>query len=394
MKVPKVTSIVLIVLTSLSFLNFILKYYTYFVLIVSASKKVTTAEEVDPKSDVPHPHELFVPILTFIATRSPVLYRPWVLVTSSLIEEDFVGFTFSFMLIFYLGKYLENVWGGREFAKFILINILLCNLIIYFYYTFKGFIFGSIHPPVVISCMAINTALVVAVKQRIPNHYILIAKSYLRIKVTLIPFSMMALCLVLNFISHEFYISFLLSVLGFAVSWSYLRFHKNGSNERQLYMLPVALNKRSKRIQTHSNDATLHIDNRHMHGDRSEQFSLYTFFPYPLSIFVRIVTQLIFNSLVQYKVFDKKDFFDDDEPEDVDDILQSMSAQLKLRNEEHILKSNLFGVSSLNGASGAVPAISHIKSTYKTVLNWMSTKKDKTSITMDKRRKLALKELE
>ncbi|KAF6069302.1 hypothetical protein FOB64_003308 [Candida albicans] len=50
--------------------------------------------------EIPHPHELFVPLLTFIPTKSPVLTRPWVLLTSGFIEENFIELFISFILIF------------------------------------------------------------------------------------------------------------------------------------------------------------------------------------------------------------------------------------------------------------------------------------------------------
>lgn len=216
MKVPKVTSILLVVLVSLTMLNFILKYYTYFVLIVLSSKH--SASEVNSiaqeTGEVPHPHELFVPLLTFIPSRSPVFLRPWVLITSSFIEENFVGLTMSFMLFFYLGKYLENMWGSKELTKFVFANVIVANVTLYFYYVLKSFVISEQTmevPPVVISAMAVNMGLFVAIKQRISNHYFIFFKGNLRVKVTFLPFILLVLCFLLLLISEEFYISFLLS---------------------------------------------------------------------------------------------------------------------------------------------------------------------------------------
>ena len=149
---------------------------------VSSSKKLTSDANAiaQETGDVPHPHELFVPLLTFIPTKSPVITRPWVILTSSFIEENFIGLTMSFMLLFYLGKYLENMWGSREYSKFILINIVVTNISIYLYYTLNSIIFHfDTAPPVVISSMGINMGLFVAIKQRISNHYFLFFKGNL-----------------------------------------------------------------------------------------------------------------------------------------------------------------------------------------------------------------------
>lgn len=99
MKVPKVTSILLVVLLSLTFLNFILKYYTYFVIIVTSAKNSDESNSITEETgEIPHPHELYVPLLTFIPTKSPVLTRPWVIITSGFIEETAAGLVLNFIL--------------------------------------------------------------------------------------------------------------------------------------------------------------------------------------------------------------------------------------------------------------------------------------------------------
>ncbi|CUM46116.1 uncharacterized protein AC631_01419 [Debaryomyces fabryi] len=405
MKVPKVTSILLVVLLSLSFLNFILKYYTYFVLIVSSSKKLTSDANAiaQETGDIPHPHELFVPLLTFIPTKSPVITRPWVILTSSFIEENFIGLTMSFMLLFYLGKYLENMWGSREYSKFILINVVVTNVSIYLYYTINSMIFHfDTTPPVVISAMGINMGLFVAIKQRISNHYFLFFKGNLRIRVSYLPFLLLVACFSLQLLSDDFKISFILSLMDFIISWTYLRFFKIGTNERESYLLPFALNRKKSNkskfkftpVSNTSNKtnaidnrtSSLHLDSVPLRGDRSEQFSFYTFFPAPLSLLMKVPTTLIFNIFTHYEILNEKDFPEYEE-DDTD----------KLMFEDiDNLQSNLFGLSSLKGAQDVSP-IRNAGSKLKTVWDWLvSNQKTKVGIknSMDKRRKLALKELE
>lgn len=413
MKLPRVTSILLVVLVSLTFLNFILKYYTYFVLIVSSSK--SAIDEVNSiaqeTGEVPHPHELYVPLLTFIPTKSPVLTRPWVLVTNSFIEETIAGLVINFFLFFYLGKYLESMWGSREYVKFIFTIVLISNSTLYLYYTFKQLLFGESEsvPPVVMSSMAINMGLFIAIKQRISNHYLLFFKGNLRIKIAYLPFILLVVLTFLSFLDEDFEISLQLSVLGFIISWTYLRFFKVGTNDRQSYLLPFSLNrKRSNKskfkvkpppksaLNNDSSDiivpkvtpATLQLDNSSLKGDRSEQFSLYTFFPYPLSVVVKLVGELVFNTLVHYEVLNKNDFvtFDEEDPT----VFQDVDS----------LQSNLFGLSSLSGAQGDISAFPNAGSKLKKIWGWFSSGGLKGSSglglksSMDKRRKLALKELE
>ncbi|CUM63592.1 uncharacterized protein PRCAT00001172001 [Priceomyces carsonii] len=401
MKVPKVTGIFLVVLLSLTILNFLLMYYTYFVLVVSSVRK--TADGIDAETQgngkIPHPHELFVPLLTFIPTRSPVLTRPWVLLTCSFIEIDFISLSVSFLLLFYLGKYLENMWGSREFTKFVMINIIVPNLCIYFYYTLKSNLLGTDeYPPVVLSSMGVNMGFFMAIKQRISNHYFLFFKGNLRIKVTYVPFIALSFFFILSLISEECKITFLLGICGFFTSWVYLRLFKFGTNDRKSYLLPFSLHRKKsdnkfkvmptgKRIER-SQSTTLHIDNAPLKGDRSEQFSFYTLFPYPLSIIVKVMSNSIFLLLTRFKILNKEDFaefdIDGEDPfafEDMDN-----------------LQSNLFGLSSLRGAEG-VSAIPSALPTLKRIWDWLTSREitAKTfniNTNMDKRRKLALKELE
>lgn len=414
MKVPKAASFLLIVLTSLTLLNFILKYYTYFALMVSASKKPTaievpdsTTEHEEPDHPV-HPHELFVPLLTFIPTISPVISRPWVLITSSFVEEDIFGLAATFAVIFYCHCYLENLWGTRESVKFALIVIQGGNFLLYMWYTLKAWVFGlesTSVPPLVVSGMGLTMGYFVALKQRIPDYYVLLAKGWLRIKVTYIPFILTVLCYVLLIFDHSYYISLIHCYFGFIISWTYLRFFKAGANERHLSLLPLSISRKNSQKRNSPTSITqkqpmssLQFDNRHMFGDRSEQFSLYTFFPYPVSAVIKFITQLVFAQMVKHKLLNGKDFYDDEDcsKDDKDDFMQSISTQLKSQNQDHHLKSKLFGVSSLKGASGEVSAVSNLQSNLKSAWNWISSKKNNSSIKkiMDKRRKEALKELE
>ncbi len=413
MKVPKVTSIILVVLLSLTFLNFMLKYYTYFVLMVSSTKKQQELQQgqgqgqlnqeshsqlAQETGEIPHPHELFVPLLTFIPTKSPVLTRPWVLITSSFIEENFFELFISILLIFYLSRYLETIWGSKEFSKFIIVNVIVSNITIYIYYNLKSLVFGELTndnlPPVILSSMSINMGLIIGIKQRIANHYLIFFKGNLRIKINYLPFLTIIFTWVLSLLSEEFFILYVMSIVGFIVSWTYLRFFKASANERQSYLLPFSIshnNKKKNRFKpvTNVNQATstnFPIENDSIRGDRSEQFAFYTFFPYPLSIIVKFISNKIFMYMVRHKFLNPHDFLPDEDDVDGEDNDQEQYQDVDT------LKNNLFGVSSLKGA-GDVSTIP------KSIWDWLipgNKDKNHNSIktSMDKRRKLALKELE
>ncbi|EMG49465.1 RBL19 Rhomboid-like protein 19 [Candida maltosa Xu316] len=336
--------------------------------------------------EVPHPHELFVPLLTFIPTKSPVFSRPWVLLTSSFVEENFIELFISFMLIIFLGRYVETIWGSKQFGKFIMVNVLVSNLTIYFYYYLKSFFFDLTSdnlPPVVLSSMSINIGLIIAIKQRIPNHYLIFFKGNLRVKVTYLPLITIFSTWLLSLLSEEFHILFVMSIVGSIVSWIYLRFFKKGTNERQSYLLPFALaHKKKHKFKPVMNVDTSNfpVDNDSIGGDRSEQFALYTFFPYPLSIPVKFLANAIFQFSVKYKLLNPHDFTAEDEDDEEDEQFEDVEK----------LKNNLFGVSPLKGA-GEISTIPN------SIWDWLIPKnKESNNIktSMDRRRKLALKELE
>lgn len=394
-----------------------LKYYTYFVLMVSSTKKLhelqqsqgqgKTQEHPESNSqlaqetgEIPHPHELFVPLLTFIPTKSPVLTRPWVLITSSFIEENFFELFISLLLIFYLSRYLETIWGSKEFSKFIIVNITVSNLMVYMYYNLKSLVFGELTndnlPPVILSSMSINMGLIIAIKQRIANHYLIFFKGNLRVKVNYLPFLTVVFTWLLSLLSEEFLILYVMSIVGFIVSWTYLRFFKVGANERQSYLLPFSMthNRKKNRFRPIANanptsvssSTNFPIENDSIRGDRSEQFALYTFFPYPLSLIVKFISNRIFVFLVKHRFLNPHDFLQDEDDEE-----DSSTGQEQFEDVD-TLKNNLFGVSSLKGA-GDVSTIP------KSIWDWLipgNKEQGHNSIktSMDKRRKLALKELE
>jgi membrane associated rhomboid family serine protease len=339
----------------------------------------TIAQET---GEIPHPHELYIPLLTFIPTKSPVLLTPWVLVTSSFIEENLFGLCLSLSVIFYLGRYLETMWGTKQFAKFILVMVLSTNSSIYLYYRLKSFITTPDEvPPVVLSAMGINMALLVAIKQRIGNHYMILFKGNLRIKVKYLPFLIVVASFLLQLISEEFKITWLLSVVGVVISWSYLRFFKSVTNESKSYLLPFYGTKSlGKKNELHS----LHLDTGIVKGDRAQHFAFYTFFPPPISYVVRFLSSIIFNFFANHGFLNPDDFgseFDDGADYNQQDI--------------NNLQSQFIGLSTLKGA-GDVAAIPQAAPTLKKVWHWLSNPNKSLNIksSMDKRRKLALKELD
>ncbi|KAF3987429.1 hypothetical protein FT663_04137 [Candidozyma haemuli var. vulneris] len=383
MNPPKVASIVTVAVVSLSLLNAVLKYYTYFSLIVAAHKSEDTANSSASESEVPHPHDLYVPFLTFVPTRSPVALRPWVLLTASFIEESFFSLTLATASVFYLGWYLEAKWGARAFLKFILVAVLTTNMGLYFWYAAKNALWHSTSvPPVVSSTTAIIMACLVAVKQRIANHYVILYKNLFRIKVTYIPFCWYVFLFIVSVPFPDWHIMHCEALVAFAASWIYLRFFKEGANERQSYLIPFSIKNTHVESSPLASPTKLKFDENLPKGDRSNSFALYTFFPSYLGSFVKLISNTLFESAVHHGILNAKDFIGHDE----DDM-----------GDPHVggINSKLFSLSRLKGAEN-VGMMPHAGDKFKSFFGL--AQKDETNdsikMSMEKRRKLAIRQLE
>lgn len=384
MNAPKVASILLVAIISLTILNFLLKYYTYFVLVVAAHQsQEDTAAADDGSGPVPHPHELYVPFLTFIPAISPVIFRPWVLLTAGLIEDSFLLLGPTVLAVFYLGGFLESKWGVEECLRFVLVVLVGSNFALYLYYSVCAFVLGAarVDPPVIILSTAVVMALLVAVKQRILGHYVILFKGGLRIKVTYLPFLALLGLFLLLLLSDNYRVTWLLSLVGFAVSWTYLRYFKGSSNERQSYLLPFTLRRPGPSPAPLAPGPALAFNNTLTRGDRSDQFALATFFPRPLASVVQMVSNYTFRFMIKRQWVDAKDYTSFDEEVSYDEV--------------NTLLLKLFSLSTLKGA-GEVAPIPHAESTIRIVLEWFKGSKRNVDIkdSMDKRRKLAIRELD
>jgi hypothetical protein len=97
-----------------------------------------------------------------------------------------------------------------------------------------------------------------------------------------------------------------------------------------------------------------------MKGDRTTQFALYTFFPYPLSILVKFITAKLFVLFVKLKITNGLDFSSDSEEDSnqeskTDDnnnnnnnnnVLTQQDLVSSMKDSKFFTSSSLAGVSS------------------------------------------------
>ncbi|OVF07520.1 putative transmembrane protein [Clavispora lusitaniae] len=355
MSTPKVTSILSVALISLSALNFILIYYHYFLLVVKSNE----SPEEPQMENMSGPDGFHIPLLTFIPGVSPVLSQPWVFATSALIERSML--VPAVLAIFSLGSFLESRWGPKELLKYIAVVGCGSNIVLYAYYMARICITdlqGEIPP--ISSSAGIIMGLLVGLKQRISNHYVILFSGRFRIKVAYFPFLLTMASGFCGLFSRHAHIVFMLCITSFFLSWSYLRYFKSSSNERHSYILPMR----------RTPSATLEFEEKTVRGDRSNSFALETFFPRPLSLLVAKVGTLVFSFMVQRHWVESKDYLSSEEPED----------------EMATLQSGLFSLSPLKGAKNV-----SVFSGGGWFWAWISPKKTDS---INARRKLALREFE
>lgn len=365
MSTPKVTSILLVALILLTVLNFLLKYYTYFFLVVNHANLPDAPES----ESVPGPKQLYVPFLTFIPTVSPVLLQPWVLTTSGLVDHEFL--VPCVIVVFSLGKFLEAKWGPQEFLKYVVVVVCGSNAVIYLYYVAQKAVVGiSGDVPVVSTSTALIMGLLVAAKQRLSNHYMILFSGNLRLKVSHFPFYLTVVSGVCAFFSFQYRIVYMLCVVGFSVSWLYLRYVKSSSNERQSYLLPM------RRRRSVSGSASLAFDDRSVKGDRTNLFALETFFPAPISHVVARLGSILFQFMIQRHWVVAKDY---------------MAEEVEVSEDIAILQTKLFSLSQLKGAKdiSAIPSCQ-----FRGIWLWFSKDSSPAETTIDARRKLAIREFE
>lgn len=347
---PKATQCLLVLLTVCSTVDLVLRYSTYLHLITSdepsdlSEPSEPHAPAGGPAPPVPSIQELYVPLLTLVPNHTSLLAHPWTVLTTSFVESGLLTFAATFAVLLYTGRYIETLWGAREFVVYVLVVVAGSNMAAFCVFS------GGAPDTVVLVTGASNivVALLVAIKQRIPAHYLLFLDGNIRLKVALVPFMLLSFNTVLAVAwgraHHEYRATCVVSWAAFALSWTYLRFWKDGGSGRQLALLPMSIDELD-----HSSFLTASSDP--LRGDRTPQFALHTFFPKPLSLVVRVASDVVFKALVRLRLVNGHNFVPCSPAEDPVQARET-TAQGDLINQ--MSKSRLLTSSSLAGVSGNV----------------------------------------
>ncbi|KAJ6604839.1 eukaryotic integral membrane protein-domain-containing protein [Mycena vulgaris] len=211
---------------------------------------------------------VYTPYLTVVPGSS--LFYPWTFVTSVLVETSIFELIGSLVFVSPSLRYLERVWGSVETLKFIAVSVGFSNIIAFgfnwieFMFTKDAdlFLYGMQYH----GQMALQIAILVAFTQLIPEHQIQILGVF-KARVKTLPMAYLTLSTVLTFLGFQ--CPWIIIQFGWFVGWIYLRFYKKNTGDSV------------------GGDS---------YGDRSETFSLISWFPpfihYPLSLLGNFVHSL------------------------------------------------------------------------------------------------------
>lgn len=282
-----------------------LRWSTYHALVTAAK-----GPQVQPETDerpVPEPvitlfKDIAVPYITLVTPSLSVVY-PWVLLTTSFVETSVLGFLISAATLALGGKYLERVWSTKELTYFLglqsVVPVAVTALLLVFKYILT--VSSEGHDPqfhIVNGGTAFQLGFLVALKQLVPEHSIVLFRGAFTVKVKHLVMPVLILYTVIGAFVLKRSEIVLLAWSGFFSSWVYLRFF------RVVYVDPI-LPSGSADVGGDSSSASSKAGpgKTRIKGDASETFALSTFFyPAPLRELVHAASRVVFHALVAIKV--------------------------------------------------------------------------------------------
>nr|POE54220.1 rhomboid-like protein 19 [Quercus suber] len=187
-----------------------------------------------------------VAYLVIVPLRS--LNYPWTIATAALVENNIVSLGISTAVLWFGGRYLERAWGGKEFGIFCAAVIVLSN------------VWSCSVPTPIQGLVALEAAFLVALKQLVPEHTVSLFRGSVRCRIKHFP----AIFVGANMLSGPLLgtdTALWLSLSGFVVAWTYLRFFR--VSELSPSGLEAGEGSTAARIR----------------GDASDTFSFVAFFP-------------------------------------------------------------------------------------------------------------------
>ena len=308
--VPPITRVLLVLLIVVSTIAAVGRYSAYVFSIHEATKQTLVDPSVDEThalSGVYKPSETTIPMLSIVPGVST--FYPWVYITSTFLERTLPPFLVTGAAILFSGRYCEPIWGTVEFGRFVLLLILVPNIALTIFHTlvigqFTGAT-AAAPDSLPTGGVALVAGFLVAFKQMIPEHRILLFKGLVQVKVAwLAAIYLFLYTVVFGLLQLKGFHDAPKAWTGFFVSWIYLRFFRVSYVDP---LLPfsntinnVALAGPS--LASPASAATASSGGIKIKGDVSDTFALNQFFPEPLRSLIKVVSDYTFSALVALRV--------------------------------------------------------------------------------------------
>ncbi|KAF5097033.1 hypothetical protein D0Z00_002559 [Geotrichum galactomycetum] len=308
--VPPITRVLLVLLIVVSTIAAVGRYSAYLFLIREATQQTLADPSVDEAhalSTVYKPSETTIPVLSIVPGVST--FYPWVYITSTFLERTLPPFLVTGAAILFSGRYCEPIWGTVEFGRFVLLLILVPNIVLTIFHTLVVVQFTGTAAAAPDSLPTGGVALVagflVAFKQMIPEHRILLFKGLVQVKVAwLAAIYLFLYTVIFGLLQLKGFHDAPKAWTGFFVSWIYLRFFRVSYVDPLLPFSNTINNVAlvGPSLASPAAAATASSGGIKIKGDVSDTFALNQFFPEPLRSLIKVVSDHIFSALVALRV--------------------------------------------------------------------------------------------
>lgn len=263
-----------------------------------------TDERPVPTPELPLFKDIVVPYMTVVTPALSLLY-PWVVLTTSFVETSVVGFLVTGATLVFGGKYCERVWNTKTLAWFVglqsVVPVLVTASLLVLKYMLTVATGGNtdsvVH--VVSGGTAIQLGFLVALKQLVPEHSIVLFRGAFTVKVKHLVMPVLILYTIAGVAILGRSEIALLAWSGFFTAWIYLRFF------RVTYVDPILPSSagESSAGDGSGQSSKAGPGKTRIKGDASEVFALSTFFyPGPLRDVIHQASRVVFHALVAIKV--------------------------------------------------------------------------------------------
>ncbi|KAK9464882.1 eukaryotic integral membrane protein-domain-containing protein [Lipomyces arxii] len=276
--IPPLTKAVLAFSTVVSVVVGIIRYSAYFAL--SAAKP---GKQIEFSS-------IFVSYLTVVPAQSIVF--PWAFFTAAYVELNLLSLVATLATLFYGARYCERVWGSRELAKFLLLVSSIPNFVVFIIFIVAFVITKNANYQftTISGGLALQSGFLVAFKQLVPEHTIVLFRGIIKIRVKHLPALYLLTSTVFGFLGQP--VNALLSWSGFFTAWIYLRFYRTLVSGGEFLPPPVTAG------QADSGMANV-VSTR---GDASDTFSMANFFPDAIAPVISFISNRAFAFLVSIRL--------------------------------------------------------------------------------------------